>query len=218
MQFLKKFFSRTNIILYIVIFALFAFDLLSKYVIEIKIAYGETVCVIPGVLDFTYILNKGAAWSIFANISNATLILGIISVVFAILCYVFNYYVKSHKNFLYYLGFCLTVAGTLGNAYDRLFLGAVRDFLKTTFISFPIFNIADTCVVLGLISICAWQMILVFKKNDKNTNVEYKMSGFSSNKENANNTTEVPGQRGSHGNGKKHIAEKDLTKDREHDL
>lgn len=170
MQFFKKFFSKTNIILYVVVLVLIALDIVTKYIVQNNIALGESVTFIPGFIDFTYTLNKGAAWSMFAGLSNATIILGVFSLIFAVLCFVFNYFVKNGKNLLYYFGFCLTLAGTLGNAYDRLFLGAVRDFIKTTFMSFPVFNIADMCLVVGVILICIWYIMQTIKSSGKDVN------------------------------------------------
>ena len=169
MRVLKKFFSKTNLILYAIIVVLMLVDIASKYIVQTHIALGDSVTFIPGFLDFTYTLNKGAAWSMFAGQDSATLILGITSVVFAIACFAFNYFFNKGKNLLYYFGFCLTLAGTLGNAFDRLFLGAVRDFIKTTFMSFPIFNIADMCLVVGLVLICIWYIIQAFKTDKKSS-------------------------------------------------
>ena len=177
-QFIQKFFSKTNLILYAIIIVLIALDLVTKHIVQVKIALGESVSFLPGIMDFTFTLNKGAAWSMFSSLENATIVLGIVSVVFAVLCLVVNYFIKKGKNLLYYFGFCLTLAGTLGNAYDRIFLGAVRDFLKTTFISFPIFNIADMCLVVGLILICVWYLILAFKSDAKNQKDDVTQGNF----------------------------------------
>ena len=195
MQFVKKFFSKTNIIIYVVVIALIVLDLVTKHIVEVNIALGQSVAFIPGFMDFTYTLNKGAAWSMFAGIENATIILGIVSVIFAIMCLVFNYFLKKGKNLLYYFGFCLTLAGTLGNAYDRLFLGSVRDFLKTTFISFPIFNIADICLVVGLILICVWYLILAFKNNKKKKKNDTKVVNSGSNTENKSDNELIEGNK-----------------------
>jgi signal peptidase II len=43
----------------------------------------------------------------------------------------------------------LILAGTLGNLYDRLVFDGVRDFLHFYLIDWPVFNIADCCLVCG---------------------------------------------------------------------
>ena len=59
------------------------------------------------------------------------------------------------------LGGALIVAGGLGNALDRFTLGYVVDFIDTTFISFPTFNVADIGVTCGFVLFFAgmlWSM------------------------------------------------------------
>ena len=166
MPFIKRFFSKTNIILYVITLGIIALDLITKHIAQSNLGVGESTTFISGLIDFTYTLNKGAAWSAFASLQNSALILGIISCIFAIGVFAFNLYLKTDKNLLYYFAFCLVLGGTLGNGFDRLFLGAVRDFIQCTFISFPIFNVADMCLVVGLCLFCLWYFIRVFK-NDK---------------------------------------------------
>ena len=57
---------------------------------------------------------------------------------------------KKFKSPLTDWGFCLILSGGLGNFLDRVFRGGlVVDFIKTDFIDFPIFNVADICVTVG---------------------------------------------------------------------
>jgi lipoprotein signal peptidase len=50
----------------------------------------------------------------------------------------------------------LILAGTLGNLYDRLVFGGVRDFLYFYWIEWPVFNVADCCLVVGA-GLLMWQ-------------------------------------------------------------
>ena len=61
----------------------------------------------------------------------------------------------------------LMFAGALGNAIDRIFRGYVVDFIETTFISFPVFNIADIAITVGAVLLIIY--ILFFDKTENNS-------------------------------------------------
>lgn len=101
-----------------------------------------------GIFDIRFVKNTGAAWGIF---SNATFLLGVFSVV---LCTgVFVYFLTTHHrmNWAQTIGLALIIGGGFGNAIDRFALGYVIDFIETTFIKFPIFNVADMGVTCGIV-------------------------------------------------------------------
>ena len=58
----------------------------------------------------------------------------------------------------------MLAAGGLGNFIDRLFLGYVRDFLYFKLIDFPVFNVADSYVTIGLIILI---ILIMFVYNEK---------------------------------------------------
>ena len=60
----------------------------------------------------------------------------------------------------------LVLAGAVGNLIDRLFLGYVTDMFQTLFMNFPIFNVADICIVCGGIAFCVY-FLLLCKEEDK---------------------------------------------------
>jgi len=109
--------------------------------------------------------NKGAAWSMF---SGYTIVLAIISIVFVIFAVVFDSKSKFKKNKLYDIAFALILSGAFGNAIDRTFLGYVRDFIKLDFVNFPIFNVADSLLCIGVLLLAIF--ILTYK-NDKQSKV-----------------------------------------------
>ena len=104
--------------------------------------------------------NTGAAWSIF---SNATVWLIIVSIVFLALMFVLNRFIKK-PNLLYYISFSMIFGGALGNLYDRIVLGYVRDFIKLDFMNFPVFNVADCFVCVGVFLMCVF-LIFVEARN-----------------------------------------------------
>jgi signal peptidase II len=61
------------------------------------------------------------------------------------------------------VGLALMAGGAAGNMLDRLIRGFVPDMIETLFVNFPVFNIADSCLVIG----CVMVMIsLLFRKED----------------------------------------------------
>lgn len=97
---------------------------------------------------FTNVRNTGAAFGI---LQNGTLILGILSAVvsFVLLVYLLRRAHALPKLQLWAL--TLVLAGAVGNMIDRFWLGYVRDFIhfQVPGFDFPVFNIADSCVVIG---------------------------------------------------------------------
>lgn len=134
-------------------------DLVSKALTE-----GKSFSVINGFLSIFYTENTGAAWSIF---SNHTLGLIIITSLFIIFMIIFNIFFKR-KNILYSIAYGMVLSGAICNLLDRILLGYVRDFIKLDFINFPIFNIADSAICIGIVLLCIF--FLFFAKNNKEAN------------------------------------------------
>ncbi|MGQ7382725.1 signal peptidase II [Streptococcus suis] len=107
---------------------------------------------LPGFMSLAYLRNYGAAWSILQNQQWFFTIVTIVAVTGLIW-----YYVKQIKGNLWTLfSLALMIAGALGNFIDRLRLGYVVDMFHLDFISFPVFNVADMClnVGVGILFIC----------------------------------------------------------------
>lgn len=96
---------------------------------------------------FTYVRNTGAAFGI---LQDGTLILGILSAVVAVLLTVYLLRSRTMPT-LQRPALTLILAGALGNMIDRFYLGYVRDFIhfQIPSFNFAVFNIADSCVVVG---------------------------------------------------------------------
>ena len=130
-------------------------DQLVKYQIVAHLALGESVTVIPHVLSFTYLQNTGAAWSLFEGKQTFFTIITIIAVV--VVSYLL--YRNRHGHWLFSLGLALVLAGAIGNFIDRIRLGFVVDMFQTEFISFPIFNVADMALSIGVILIFIYTIL-----------------------------------------------------------
>ncbi len=140
--------SNTYVVLGIALFILFL-DQLSKFLIEDRLAPGESINVIGELLRFTLVYNDSAAFSLGVG---ATWPLTIISAI-AVLALIWFGPRSKTTIWLIISGFVL--GGATGNLVDRLFRepgfanGHVVDFLQIPF-NFPIFNLADSFVVVGV--------------------------------------------------------------------
>ncbi|MEG3310903.1 signal peptidase II [Streptococcus sp. SS-4456] len=101
---------------------------------------------LPGFMSLAYLRNYGAAWSILQNQQWFFMIVTLVVVTTLIW-----YYVKQIKGNLWTLfSLALMIAGALGNFIDRIRLGYVVDMFHLDFISFPVFNVADMCLSVGV--------------------------------------------------------------------
>lgn len=137
-------------------------DQVSKQMIIGNMNYGQAVPVIDRFFYITYHANKGAAWSI---LQNGRIFFLIITPIIAAI--IIRFIFKSENKFLK-LSLSLILGGAAGNYVDRLLKGSVIDFLQFNFgsYSFPIFNAADSFVVIGTILLAVY-MLFIYKEPDK---------------------------------------------------
>ena len=121
-------------------------DQITKFLASI---YLDNIDIIPAFFSLTYVENKGAAWGI---LNNSTIVLVGISVIVLLLI---SKYISSTIEFtkLSVVSYGLLIGGIFGNLIDRIFRGFVIDFLNFNILgyNFPVFNIADTMIVIGVI-------------------------------------------------------------------
>lgn len=134
------------------------FDQLSKLCINNFVNATDRIVFIPGVLDIVSVTNTGAA---FSMLSNHTWILGIVSIVFSIGIIVYMLKKKPQEK-LIGISAGLLLGGAVGNGIDRVVRGYVIDFIETSFIEFPVFNIADIAITVG-----AGLLIIAAMKSEK---------------------------------------------------
>ena len=160
---LTNYFKR-NFIYYIIALAVLALDLITKFLLT-----NKHIVIIENVISFSYSQNTGAAFSMF---SNNTLMLIIISLFLIAGIVLFKFLAKPKKHILFTIAYPLILGGALGNLYDRIFLGYVRDFVSLDFINFAIFNLADSalCIGFALFAIYITFIGLEQKENTKKTN------------------------------------------------
>ena len=70
------------------------------------------------------------------------------------------YTIKTkNKNKMYLISLCLILSGAVGNLIDRISRGYVVDMIHVLFIDFPVFNVADCCVVTGAVLLCIYVLL-----------------------------------------------------------
>lgn len=140
----------------IIIAALVIFDQLTKILVAGNMLLYESIPVIPKLFSLTYIHNYGAAWGMFSE--HRWVFLIITTVALIIMPIILYRYRKLH--FLFGFSLSMILAGAIGNMIDRVFLGYVVDFIEAVFIDFPIFNVADICVVVGAVLMAIYLIFL----------------------------------------------------------
>ncbi|TDM07335.1 signal peptidase II [Macrococcus lamae] len=143
-------------------------DQLSKWIIVKTMNVGDSFSVIGNILEITSHRNNGAAWGMLQNQMIFFYIITVI-VLLAIL-----YFFKQDAAFkpVMQLGLTLIFAGAVGNFIDRLFRGSVVDFIDTKIINydFPIFNIADSCLTIGVI-VLLYEILVNENKEKKHADI-----------------------------------------------
>ena len=148
---------------YIVLFAaLLGADQLIKYWTVEHLALGQSQAFWPGLMQLTRVHNYGAAWSSF---SGQTAALAMVTLLLTgAVAYLLARRIVRHL--LGDLAVEMTRAGGVGNLIDRLFRGYVVDMFDLTLFSYPVFNFADCCVVVGAILGAVYYLFL-YDKYDK---------------------------------------------------
>ena len=146
---------------YIITLLSFIIDQVSKALVSTYFSLNESVKLIDNFLYLNYINNTGASFSILTNKKYLLIVLSLIAIVIIIR------YINTFKNTIFNrIGLGLLLGGILGNLSDRILFGYVKDFISLYIFgySFPVFNIADICIVVGVIIL----IISILRGEDKN--------------------------------------------------
>lgn len=137
-----------SIIFILGILILVFLDQLTKWLAVTKLQPIHDFPIIENIFHLTYVENKGAAFGILQGKHLFFIVMTIIVMGFVVV-----YYFKLPKESKYHwmrLALILLALGAIGNLIDRIRLGYVVDFLYFKLIDFPVFNVADICVVVGV--------------------------------------------------------------------
>ena len=148
--------SKNSKILYLALTTIF-FVFFDYYLTDIILKSGYLLTKNP-VLDIIYLQNTGAAFNIFEGYK-------IFLVLFALVTFMFLiFYVLRHIKNISCFGLFLTallLSGIFSNMCERIFFGYVRDYIKLNFIDFPVFNISDIFINIGVFG-----LIFIILKNN----------------------------------------------------
>ena len=150
----------TTIIISIILLCI---DQISKLLVVNLLTKTNSITIIKNFFYLTYINNDGAAFSILVGKRIFLILIAVLVIVMLI-----RYIKKNNiQNKLELVSLALIIGGSLGNLMDRVVRGYVIDFLdfKIFNYNFPIFNLADTFIVIGVI-------LLLLKELRKENNLD----------------------------------------------
>ena len=146
-------------IYFLIAFAVAFTDLLTKFFVQTYLDLGEIVPVFP-FFNIVYVLNNGISFSMFTWVKPWAL-----TVVSCIICALVCYFLVKEKSRFSKVCLALVLGGAVGNIIDRLYLGAVVDFLDFYIGKWhwPAFNIADSAICVG-VALLIYQSIFMKEK------------------------------------------------------
>ncbi len=132
-------------------------DRMTKIWIINTFVLQQSIPVIPGVLHWTYVVNQGAAFSLFSGAIWLRWLSLAVSVGLGVMAVMGPKFSRWEQ-----LGYGLILSGAFGNGIDRFAFGHVIDFIDVRAINFAVFNIADVLINLGIVSL----LIATFRRSD----------------------------------------------------
>jgi len=147
-----------NLSIFIISIIILLIDQISKIIINIYL--NGTYTIINNFFYLENVKNYGASFSILSDKVNLLILLTVIAIII-IINFMYNFKLNKRNS----IAFGFLLGGICGNLIDRIFLGYVRDFISFKIFSyyFPIFNIADTFIVIGVILL----IFAIIKGEDK---------------------------------------------------
>ncbi|MFL2644373.1 MAG: signal peptidase II [Dehalococcoidia bacterium] len=136
-------FNKNTLTAICVIATVLVLDQFTKLLVRQSLVRGESFPEV-GFFRFTHVYNTGSLFGIFQGYNTPLIIASIV----AILLLIWIYRTYAHKGLLISLALGLQLGGAAGNLIDRLMQGHVTDFLDVWI--WPVFNIADSSIVIGL--------------------------------------------------------------------
>lgn len=139
--------GKTVVASLLIVFVTLGLDQWTKWAIVKSIKLNETVEMINHFFYLTYVQNTGAGFSMFAQAG-----MGFFAVLTLIALVAMVYMFFKTNDSRYQICLSLVFSGAIGNFIDRMSLGYVRDFFSFYIFGypFPVFNVADICITVGI--------------------------------------------------------------------
>ena len=149
--------------IFIISIVIFLVDQMTKLLIYNNSSLDNSVNIIPNFFSITYTKNYGAAWSIMQNQRLFLIMISLAALL--LICYIMYKEKKINKYQNMYYGFL--IGGIVGNLFDRIIHGYVIDFFDFNIFgyNFPIFNISDIFIVVGIIMVIIETFLGGFKND-----------------------------------------------------
>jgi signal peptidase II len=149
---------RVPTLLWVVI-GIVVFDQITKAMVHQALTYGESLTVIPGLLNLVHVRNEGVAFGLLNNLDipyKAVLTTALASVALGVIGYYFSSQLQPHEK-LARVGLAAIGGGAIGNLIDRVRQGYVLDFVDVYWGDwhFWAFNVADSAITIGAILVFA---------------------------------------------------------------
>ena len=125
----------------IILLLIILFDQVTKMIL-----INQNITIIPNFLSFNYTQNTGAAFNIASNNIITIIIINVI-----IIGLIIKFIKDNDLHIGALVSLFIVLAGGISNLIDRIFRGFVIDFIDVNIFNFPNFNVADICIVLGII-------------------------------------------------------------------
>lgn len=150
-------------IIFVILFTilLIIVDQSIKFIV-VNNLYNSTIAIIDNILNLTYVENTGGAFGIG---SNSTIMFIVVNIVIITIITKFLLSKKDEININILISLVLILSGGIGNLIDRVFRGYVIDYIDINpLIKYPMFNIADICIVVGCMIIAIYTIISTSKE------------------------------------------------------
>lgn len=135
-----------------------ALDQFTKFLVLQCLNLNEPVAVYPDLLYFTYIQNPGTAFGFMSSMETFVRIPFFLAIIISVGLIVYAYQrLLPREKFIARVALGVFFGGALGNFIDRILYGKVIDFIDMRYHEYQwsVFNVADSCIALGLVFLLA---------------------------------------------------------------
>ena len=147
---------HSALVFWTITLATVAVDQGSKAVVRAGMVEGASRQLVPGLLNLTFVRNTGAAFGLFPGFQPVFIATSVV-----VLIVIALYWRRSRPTawpMVVALG--LIAGGAVGNLIDRALIGRVTDMFEFAFVDFPVFNVADSAIIVG-VAILVLRLLLV---------------------------------------------------------